>query len=184
MLFGCLSTPAALAVAWGINGFAQSPANPLLVNFVADIFPPEMRASVLGLWMTCQQVGGVVSNAFAALLMVQMGWKSVFTYGGLVVGVFSVLLVAVVNDPAERANNKTGSAAAKNETSAADRQISYFDGELQRACSSVPFKLSHLSLSFALCSAEAVGHRQCGDGLFVHEARALLPDVPARLFPG
>ena len=140
MLFGFLSTPAALAVAWGINGFAQSPANPLLVNFVADIFPPDMRASVLGLWMTCQQVGGVVSNAFAALLMVQMGWKSVFTCGGLVVGVFSLLLFAVVSDPAEQSNNKrTGtSAAAKKETSVAEPQISYFEGELQRASTALP----------------------------------------------
>lgn len=88
--FSCLSA---------VAGFTAACANPLLVIFISDIFPPSMRASVVGLWQTSQQAGGIAANNGAALLLAWKGWRSVFLGSGLLVAVFSPLLFLLLKKP-------------------------------------------------------------------------------------
>ena len=93
---GFASSASVMSVLWGISGFFQACVNPLLVIFVADLFPASMRASAVGLWQTSQQVGGVAANAFAAGLLRAKGWRSVFVASGGLVAAFSPVLAAVL----------------------------------------------------------------------------------------
>ena len=67
--FAFTSDPVLLAVAWGVNGVAQSLAYPLHVKVLSPWFSPTQRGTAMGLWATSQQVGGVLSTALAAFLL-------------------------------------------------------------------------------------------------------------------
>ena len=45
--FAFASTTSAMVVTWGANGFAQSGTNTLLVAFLADLVPLDLRGSIL-----------------------------------------------------------------------------------------------------------------------------------------
>ena len=49
-LCGVCSSAGSLTAAWGANGFFQSSINPLLVLFVADMYPASGRAMAVGPW--------------------------------------------------------------------------------------------------------------------------------------
>jgi len=108
---GFSSTATAMSVFWALSGFFQACVNPLLVIFVADLFPASMRASMVGLWQTSQQVGGIAANAFAGALLRVSGWRAVFISSGALVAAFSPIL-ALVMLYAARTAPASGSAAA------------------------------------------------------------------------
>jgi len=113
---GFLSTAHMMSIAWAICGFFQACMNPLLVIFVADLFPASMRASAVGLWQTSQQVGGVAANAFAGCLLKSRGWRSVFISSGVFVAAFAPILALVMaraapTTPPPAASKKTPAAA-------------------------------------------------------------------------
>jgi len=94
--FGFVSSAKAMMVLWGICGFFAASINPLLVLYVADLFPASMRASAVGLWQTSQQVGGVAANTVASALLSSQGWRAVFKVSGLIVAVFAPILTMVL----------------------------------------------------------------------------------------
>lgn len=55
-MIGSSSSAGGMAAWSGLAGFSAACANPLLVLFVADLFPSSVRASVVGLWQTSAQV--------------------------------------------------------------------------------------------------------------------------------
>ena len=73
--FAFTSNPVLLAVAWGVNGVAQSLAYPLHVKILSPWFAPNQRGTAMGVWATSQQVGGVLSTALAAFLLGTVGWR-------------------------------------------------------------------------------------------------------------
>ena len=83
-----------MALAWGANGLFAACVNPLLVLFVADLFPAR-RASVISLWSTSQQFGGIGANALASYLLATRGWRDVFFASGALVAAFSPIYFAV-----------------------------------------------------------------------------------------
>jgi len=76
--FGLCSAAGPMALAWGANGLFAACVNPLLVLFVSDLFPASARASVVSLWSTSQQFGGIGANALASYLLATRSWRDVF----------------------------------------------------------------------------------------------------------
>eukprot|EP00586_Coscinodiscus_wailesii_P000071 CAMPEP_0172480132 /NCGR_PEP_ID=MMETSP1066-20121228/5097_1 /TAXON_ID=671091 /ORGANISM="Coscinodiscus wailesii, Strain CCMP2513" /LENGTH=481 /DNA_ID=CAMNT_0013241183 /DNA_START=124 /DNA_END=1569 /DNA_ORIENTATION=- len=101
-LFGTLSHPSQMALLWGVCGFGAAAVNPLLVLYVADLYPASLRASMVGLWQTSQQVGGIVSNGVASYVLVKMGWRAVFFVSGAIVAAFALPLWITLRDGGER----------------------------------------------------------------------------------
>ena len=66
---GLVDTSKAMAGLSALAGLASSCVNPLLVIFISELYPASMRASVVGLWCTSQQMGGIVANNFASSLL-------------------------------------------------------------------------------------------------------------------
>ena len=89
-----------------LSFFAAS-INPLLVLYVADLFPASMRASAVGLWQTSQQVGGVAANTVASAVLSAKGWRAVFKVSGSVVAVFAPILTAVLMMSARKSVTET-----------------------------------------------------------------------------
>lgn len=81
---GSTNSAAGLATFWGLNGLFQAALNPLLVLYVADLFPAATRASAVGAWQTSQQVGGVTANLFAAHVVKTAGWRPIFWRAGAI----------------------------------------------------------------------------------------------------
>jgi sugar phosphate permease len=74
-----------------VNGFAQSTGWPGTTRVVAEWTTPERRATVMGRWATCYQVGGFIATPLAGLLAARFGWRSAM-YGPAL----ALLLVGVV----------------------------------------------------------------------------------------
>ena len=97
--FAFASDPALLAVAWGVNGVAQSLAYPLHVKVLTPWFSPTQRGTAMGLWATSQQVGGVLSTALAAFLLGVAGWRFAVVGPAALTCVAAVALTRVTIDP-------------------------------------------------------------------------------------
>lgn len=120
--FGLLSDPTMMAVSWGLCGFFAATVNPLLVLFVADLYPPSKRASMVGLWQTSQQMGGVAANSVASAVLATFGWRAVFGSSGVIVGVFApLLLLALVQhekDTGGAGSSKSANSSKKGQATA------------------------------------------------------------------
>jgi sugar phosphate permease len=94
--FGASSAGTFFIVAWLANGLAQSTGWPGNVKAMAEWTPPDRRGSVMGIWSTCYQVGGIVATNLAARFLRAGGWSWAF-YGPAVliaaVGVLVLLLL-------------------------------------------------------------------------------------------
>ena len=90
---GFVDTATMMAALSAVAGFAAACVNPLLVIFISELYPASMRASVVGLWCTSQQMGGIVANNFASsLLGAGQSWRNVFAYSGFIVAAFALPL--------------------------------------------------------------------------------------------
>eukprot|EP00040_Diaphanoeca_grandis_P025432 m.140898 g.140898 ORF g.140898 m.140898 type:complete len:456 (+) comp30147_c1_seq3:332-1699(+) len=98
--FASTSVPTTFVILWGINGFAQGLNFPLCFNALNSWFHPSSRGMVLGFWTTSQQVGGVLSTAFAGFVAANYGWRPCLYISGYLVAVAGVLLkLFLVNHP-------------------------------------------------------------------------------------
>jgi sugar phosphate permease len=64
--------------AWTANGIAQSSGWPGTTKAFSNWFARRERGTVMGLWCTCYQVGGVVATFLATFFLVRWGWRSAF----------------------------------------------------------------------------------------------------------
>lgn len=97
-LFGLSSTAAAFALAFGLNGLAQSTGWPGATRAMSAVTTPADRGAVMGLWSTCYQVGGLAATALATLLLARHGWRSAFFVPSLAVAVIGALVFAKMPD--------------------------------------------------------------------------------------
>ncbi len=73
--FGASSAVFALG-AWSfLNGLAQSTGWPGTTRVVAEWTEPARRATVMGRWATCYQVGGFVATPLAGFVAAHYGWR-------------------------------------------------------------------------------------------------------------
>mmetsp|Transcript_30439 Transcript_30439/g.78957 ORF Transcript_30439/g.78957 Transcript_30439/m.78957 type:complete len:466 (+) Transcript_30439:72-1469(+) len=102
--FGFVSSAKHMSILWGLVGIFSSSVHPLLVLFVADLFPASIRATAVGLWQTSQQVGGVAANTVTSAVLAKKGWRSVFHVSGATVAAFApVLAFALLSSPKQAA---------------------------------------------------------------------------------
>jgi sugar phosphate permease len=72
--FTCLchpptSAPPCLWQLWGLNGFAQGSIFPVMMTILSGHLDKATRGTVLGVWTTSQQLGGVASTAFTGYVL-------------------------------------------------------------------------------------------------------------------
>ena len=110
IVFGlCLSAAACAAfgyaggaLVWGalyaVNGLGQATGWPGTTRAMAEWTTPRNRGTVMSLWATCYQVGGIVATAFAGRMLRAHGWRAAF-HGPAVVMAAIALLVALLLRP-------------------------------------------------------------------------------------
>ena len=106
--FGMLGVAAACAVfglssaAWLflllyiLNGLFQSSGWPGTVKAMGAWFTPKERGTVMGVWSTCYQAGGLLATAVATFLFVHFGWRWAFLGPAIFiafVGIVNLLLL-------------------------------------------------------------------------------------------
>ena len=124
--FGASSGGVMFLVAWIVNGFAQSTGWPGNVKAMAEWTPAAQRGSVMGIWSTCYQVGGIVATNLAVRLVKRWGWSWAFFGPALVVAGVGVLVLLLLRPgPLGGAPAKAGAPAPEvsAELSAARRRL-------------------------------------------------------------
>ena len=68
-LFGLLDDPLHMALVWGAAGLAAAPASPLFSTIVGESVPESVRGTVIGIWSSCENLGGGFANLVAARVL-------------------------------------------------------------------------------------------------------------------
>jgi len=99
---GFSSSIPAMAIFFGINGYAQSAGWPAVAKAMTAWNPIESRGRIMGWWGTSYPVGDAVSTALATFLLFDLGlhWRFGFWIpAGLVLGLAVVIGLMVRNRP-------------------------------------------------------------------------------------
>jgi len=95
-----LSRAAFVLAAWFVlNGLAQSTGWPGTTRVVAEWTTPENRGTVMGVWSTCYQVGGLVATPLAGWLAVCFGWRAALFGPALALALVGVVVLATLRAP-------------------------------------------------------------------------------------
>ena len=62
----------------GVNGLAQATGWPSTVGVMANWTTRSERGTLMGVWATCYQFGGVAATAWAAWWLSMQGWRGAF----------------------------------------------------------------------------------------------------------
>jgi sugar phosphate permease len=94
--FGCAGGALLFGVAFLANGFAQSTGWPGTTRAMAEWTTRENRGTVMALWATCYQVGGILASLLAGYVLVRAGWRAVFLVPALLLAVVGVLVLLLL----------------------------------------------------------------------------------------
>ena len=78
-------------IPWTANGLAQSAGWPGCAKAFSQWFARKERGTVMGIWVTCYQVGPLVATVLATWLLVQWGWRLAFFGPALLILGFAAL---------------------------------------------------------------------------------------------
>jgi len=78
IVFGFSVNMWTIMVFMGINGFAQATGWPSVVGIMANWTTRSERGTVMGIWATCYQFGGVAATAWASWWLAMQGWRGSF----------------------------------------------------------------------------------------------------------
>lgn len=92
-LFGASSGVLAFALLFLVNGYAQSTGWPGNTRAMSEWTTQQNRGSVMGLWATCYQIGGIAATALAGWLIARHGWRSAFFVPALLMAVVGVAVL-------------------------------------------------------------------------------------------
>ena len=113
-VFGASAAGSLFMVAWIANGFAQSTGWPGNVKAMAEWTPPAQRGSVMGVWGTCYQVGGIVATNIAVRLLTRWGWSWAFFGPAIVMAAVGVLVLLLLRPgPLAQGQNAAGGTIEK-----------------------------------------------------------------------
>lgn len=98
LVFGAGDALAIYAIAFGLNGLAQSSGWPGNGKLMASWFSSRERGEVMGYWGTCYQVGGLAATAFATFLLARWGWRAAFVGPALWVAVVAIAILIFARD--------------------------------------------------------------------------------------
>ena len=92
-LFGSSTSVVALVLLFVLNGAAQSTGWPGTTRTMAEWTTPSERGTVMGLWSTCYQVGGLLATFAIGEIADRYGWRTSFQWvAGLLLGVGLLVL--------------------------------------------------------------------------------------------
>lgn len=91
--FGASTSALAFLVLFALNGLAQSTGWPGNVKAMAEWTTPETRGTVMGLWATCYQIGGIAATAVATRALEAYGWRAAFWAPAIAIATVGVLVV-------------------------------------------------------------------------------------------
>jgi sugar phosphate permease len=77
-LFGSSASVLAMVVLFVVNGLAQSSGWPGTTRTIAEWTTPAERGTVMGLWSTCYQVGGLLATFAVGEVAERYGWRASF----------------------------------------------------------------------------------------------------------
>jgi len=80
-------------------GVAESGAAPVAVPMLSDIFPPERRAFVLGVFYMSSNAGTFLAGALGGYVAAEFGWRAAFLVVGLPGVLIALLMFATVREP-------------------------------------------------------------------------------------
>ncbi len=80
-------------------GAAESGGQPAALSILSDYFPPERRATALGVLYLGAAAGYAVSNILGGLVAQHFGWRAAFFLAGAPGIVLGILLVLTVREP-------------------------------------------------------------------------------------
>jgi len=89
--FGFSSTAWVFFVLFIVNGLFQSSGWPGAVKAMGSWFTAKERGTVMGVWSTCYQAGGLAATAVATFLFVHYGWRWAFIGPAIFVAVVGIL---------------------------------------------------------------------------------------------
>lgn len=107
-VFGSAQGALVMLLAFAANGLFQATGWPGTTKAMADWYPPAERGTVMGVWSTCYQVGGLAATAFATALLSAYGWRWVFYGPAIAVGAVGLLVLGAL---AERPGATRGAPA-------------------------------------------------------------------------
>ncbi len=93
LVFGASGSFVFFLLPWILNGFAQSTGWPGCAKTFSVWFARDERGTVMGLWLTCYQVGPLVSTFLATWLLGMYGWQWAFFVPALLVAGFALLFL-------------------------------------------------------------------------------------------
>ena len=100
VVFGFANNYWTLLIFMCVNGFAQATGWPCVVSTMGNWTRRAERGTLMGVWGTCYQVGGIAAKIWAAFWMARQGWRgSFFAASILVVVVWIVVGLWVRNKP-------------------------------------------------------------------------------------
>ena len=104
--FGSSESKELRTIGWTINGIFQALFFPFIMSILNAWFPPSSRGRALGLWTTCQQVGGFLTSAFGSYILASddFTWNVLFTwsaYGALALATICLLVLKAKPDKAD-----------------------------------------------------------------------------------
>ena len=71
--FGFLDSPTIMALMWGLAGAFAAPASPLFAIVVGESVPDSVRGTVMCIWASCENLGGVYANNVPPLIAAAVG---------------------------------------------------------------------------------------------------------------
>jgi sugar phosphate permease len=95
-IFGTSPVTAVMFAAFACNGFFQSTGWPGTTKAMSEWTGPGRRGSVMGLWCTCYQAGGVLAIAACTYLLVHHGWRSAFRVPAIAIALVGLLVFVVL----------------------------------------------------------------------------------------
>jgi OPA family sugar phosphate sensor protein UhpC-like MFS transporter len=82
---------------FGLTGLFQSTGWPGTVKAMTAMYEPSSRGTVMGLWATCYQVGGLAATVLASWLIGHHGWRATFVVPALLTGAVGLTVLALLD---------------------------------------------------------------------------------------
>ncbi len=85
-----------------LNGLAQATGWPSLMGILSQWTAKNERGTILGIWSTCYQLGGVMATAWAGYWLHNAGWRAAFLAASLVLVVVLLIDLLLLKESPEQ----------------------------------------------------------------------------------
>jgi MFS family permease len=92
-------------------GFSEAGGGPAAMSMIADLYPPERRATAISIFYLASPVGAFLSFAAGGAIAARYGWRSAFLLAGLPGLVLAIIMFLTIKEPIRgRSDHATGQA--------------------------------------------------------------------------